>query len=1402
MGSWKGTFAPLRRWGVAVTVLSCWAWPPPASGVTPDPGNYAAGQVLLKVRDAPGKAIAGGTDGRRELHRRYGVLSTVPLLPARRGVVAKRSAAAASSATDTAAAGLDLWQVVQFSASTDAVLVAAAYAQLEEVEAAQPNYLRRPCAVALDDPLLAQQPNLRAVGVDAPGPRDAEGVIVAVIDSGVDYLHADIADQVWVNPVEVDGTAGVDDDANGYVDDTIGWDFSDAPGQPGTGDSLERDADPMDESGHGTHVAGIIGAGVDNGEGIAGLAGGVQVMALRAGFETSGGGAFLEDDDVAAAIVYAVDNGAHVINLSLGDPSFSPLLRDVIRYATQASVVVVAAAGNEGDGDVFYPARLEPAIAVAATDANGRVASFSNWGQSIDLAGPGVGVLSLAPGDGYNERSGTSMSTAHVAGAVALLLSRWPHLEPDQVRAALMQSALDVGVRGWDPHAGAGLVQVSAAPPESPLVAELDAGGVREVGPADTVHVGVALMGSGSVSYTLSWGAGTDPESWMVFAGGVVDVEAGARATRQHHWFAQDLPDSVYVLRAEAVSGDDRHSDRLEIALRRAAVPPSSLRWSRALAGSRWEYIVEWETEAPSTAVVDVRSAGQTELLYELPVPQRRRAHRVILPEDLGAGTYDVTVRSPLSTTADAHLSVVIAARSVGHWHLPAAATIADGYLLPWSTDFDADGLVEVAAMVYGHGTYGVTAFHELAGAGGGETPAHTTSRLFIPWGVHDLDGDGKQELMAVDAERVRLLESAGGGNGYPDRVIWEQREVWGGEVADLDADGRPEMYLRSSRGSLLRTYEHTGADNAFAEVAVSANPTTGPNSLGGRQVVGDFDDDGRGDLLVGDEDGDLFIFESIGDDALDPVWVRASEPDDVDGRLVGGGIDLDGDGRVEFVAGRLRADRFDLDRTQWSITVYERRGDDDYEPEHELLVLGGSGQGNGIAMGDLDGDGLVELVVALVPDLYVLRSRAADDYVPVWHAPIKGTHRPLVDDVDGDGIIEVVYNSVAQQLEVAGLADARVVELEAPAGLVAVNGGAERIALSWEPVPGASAYRVYRETAGAPEAIAQPAQPEYEDLDVEAGIQYRYAIAALDSERGVEGRRSAPVSASPGPVPTLLELERLTARHLALEFDRPMGPSADEAFRYVVQPDLGSPSSANRDRDGLRVVIAFDDTLPATGRYELSTRGLQAADGTPLREELLPLAFDLTPVTVATRLVHARIELPTRIVLRFSAALDPDGVAADAVVIDGGRIAVTGVTPLSPGDVAVDLDGDTPLRPWGRRYDIRIDGWRDASGASVEGRTFVQWAPSALGAHTVFPNPFDPARGVLLFGGLPPGGEVRIFSMAGELVRTLQELEGDGGVDWDGTNEAGDLAASGIYYYRLAHDGVAQTGSFALVRR
>jgi|GEM_PF-1113597 len=335
------------------------------------------------------------------------------------------------------------WYRASLAENADVMETIRAVAKMPEVIAAEPDYLRQVESVDIpdlaSDPQMAEQwyleqlgitdawQHLEDLGIAAGGSRD---VVVAVIDTGVDYTHPDLAGSMWINTGEIPGN-GRDDDGNGYVDDiygasTVGNEWYDHSG------------DPADDHGHGTHVAGIIAAQANNGSGGAGVAFNVQIMAIKAA--QSGG--TLASSDIAEAIYYAVDKGADVINMSFGGYGRSTLEEDALQVAYGTSVLV-AAAGNDGKpnlphprGADMYPGAYNWVLGVMAENrypaANGDyLAGFSNWdyvpqdSHEYEVMAPGVEIYSALPGNNYAKWSGTSMATPIVSGIAALLRSKF-----------------------------------------------------------------------------------------------------------------------------------------------------------------------------------------------------------------------------------------------------------------------------------------------------------------------------------------------------------------------------------------------------------------------------------------------------------------------------------------------------------------------------------------------------------------------------------------------------------------------------------------------------------------------------------------------------------------------------------------------------------------------------------------------------------------------------------------------------------------------------------------------------------------------------------------------------------------------------------------------------------------
>ncbi|MHC4205443.1 MAG: S8 family serine peptidase, partial [Planctomycetota bacterium] len=369
---------------------------------------------------------------------------------------------------DTIAPGL---AVVKLPAGTNVLDAGIKFLQSANVIYAEPNYKYKPCVVP-NDPFFPDLWGLENTGqtggtedadIDAPEAWDittgSSDIVVAVIDSGIDYMHPDLVANMWVNAAEYAGTPGVDDDGNGYIDDIYGYDFAGASAaRPGDGNG-----DPQDAWFHGTHVAGIIGAVGNNGQGVAGVCWNVRMMALK----------IYADDfnvvpesfaaDAIEAVQYAIDNGADIINFSSGGEYDSQALKETIEKAGDAGLLFVAGAGNDygsdNDETPVYPASydLDNIISVMSTDANDMMSDFSNFGaDSVDIAAPGTGIVSTTPTVGnmamtvfgvstnYDTLSttanGTSQATGYISGAAALVWSHYPALPKEVIKGLLLKT--------------------------------------------------------------------------------------------------------------------------------------------------------------------------------------------------------------------------------------------------------------------------------------------------------------------------------------------------------------------------------------------------------------------------------------------------------------------------------------------------------------------------------------------------------------------------------------------------------------------------------------------------------------------------------------------------------------------------------------------------------------------------------------------------------------------------------------------------------------------------------------------------------------------------------------------------------------------------------------------------
>ena len=487
--------------------------------------EFVPGEVIIKFKPRVSLNISMPTDeiatmGIKSidiLNKRYSVTSLEKVFKTAKKPAAKEIPALTNIYIHTLPKDADILSIVE------------EYQKDPNIEYAEPNYIRYTCVMP-NDPYYLQQwthqnmQSEQAWDIEKGDPN----VVIAIVDSGVDWNHPDLAANIWSNSGEIAGN-GIDDDGNGYIDDIRGWDFVDTTSTYCADlDCTDRDNDPMDNQGHGTHCAGISGAVTNNGVGVAGMAWDCRIMALRAGYKTTTGSGALENEDSAAAIVYAADNGADVISMSFGGGPFSNLERDAINYAYSQGAVLVGSAGNDNSRSSHYPSGFDNVIAVSATDSSDTKAVFSNYGSWVDVAAPGVLINSTVFDDSYVSMSGTSMSCPYVAGLVGLILSNNPSFTQEEVKSILhsttdpVTSSEYIGIGRINAYKA---IQVDSIPIAN-LNSSLDDANVY-----GTIDITGTASGDNFQNYTLEYGVGIYPTSWTEIASSTTPVTNGILAT-------------------------------------------------------------------------------------------------------------------------------------------------------------------------------------------------------------------------------------------------------------------------------------------------------------------------------------------------------------------------------------------------------------------------------------------------------------------------------------------------------------------------------------------------------------------------------------------------------------------------------------------------------------------------------------------------------------------------------------------------------------------------------------------------------------------------------------------------------------------------------------------------------
>ncbi len=1313
--------------------------------------------------------------------------------------------------------------------------------QFDGIEYFQPNYLNE-FSLHPNDPEFSNQ-QLHYDNCNIPQSWDYtvgnEQIIVAIVDSGLHFDHPDLQNNIFINLNEIPDD-GIDNDDNGYIDDVNGWDFVDAPelGSIALGDYLQQDNDPEDENNHGTHIAGIISADSNNEEGVSGISWNSKLLIIRSGFKTQSGG-YLQDDDAAAGIIYAADMGADVINLSWGDTNYSQIIADACYYAYNKGSIIVVAAGNEGASpthQIVYPAQFSTTLAVGAVDKYLELASFSSYGQQLDLVAPGQLVLSTydtSPDNFYNEQSGTSMAAPFVVGAIALLLSVEPGLDFSEVRGRLISTTQDLGEEGFDLEYGNGLLDVySLLTDDSSPVIEI-------ITPQDNTGfnstfdiIGTVLCPNFwrySVKYTseemptsTDWknvnpDHDSDPNPEIIDPYYYEPVENDLIAQFVVNGY---VPDDTYQIKIEVVTNDHRHYTYLRTIYIDQTAPEFNADYASHMKRYAAE-IPEYYIQAffDEDVNISLRQYPSTEFLPHFGNADSLQIIKIDgLPHN---AIIDIRAKNlcDLETTIDDAYTFEPDQEAIGI-HAFNQITIGNELVsIQKCYDFNDNGKNEIFALEI---IDSLQTLKILELNGDTLITKHLFPTTFWPNDIGNSNESG-MEVLGIQYDRPLILETPYG--TYPNQLIFVDDNALSANFADYNDDGIDEIILVKNVNINNITYRVLQLKyrdgNSFEEEGIIFNPTATNlwNTFSAKVVCDKLDSDNSPDILAADSDGDIMIFEQeLGEWAM--VWTHRLPVGNAYNLCSG---DFTGDGESEFCVGGYNHDTDDPARSFSFYEFFKNTGTNNEYQSLGYLAFSEIDTKNSLASADIDGNGDDEIVIAVPPNIYVI------DYIdgqfqPIWQGLSTKTSSNIIavsgktDSLDAFIITNIKEDGVTRSTLITEMGEFN--GLAPPQFFTAAPLDSVSVYLLWQK-SGADHYNVYRKFEEGDSLIANTSQNFFTDENLTTGDTLYYQVTAVyDSYDPSESLPTSWEIVVPYFVPELINIRMISQYEIKLKFDIEVGNIYSTIFSVEFGRERNYPVSVNMIEQNTALILRFNDIFNDFDDYILNISGLTGQTGVPVDSG--PYQFHYEEDTYPPEIITVRASTANTVYIIFSEALD-EFLAEDIANYNLIFPAVDKENEIEnleyfEGDscyVALQLKDE--LKYTNQPYFLRVSNLKDLAGnvISNSGNKCHFSLTSLLDLKNlkqmvVYPNPLYVGKNLIdkvNFINLPldVSGRIWIYNLDGELI--FENAVGPYNTNdlrhyfsWECENNAGNKVSSGIYFYLLRMGKDSRKGKIIII--
>jgi hypothetical protein len=1271
--------------------------------------------------------------------------------------------------------------------------------------------------------------------------RGSDTVLVGLVDTGIDFLHPDIKNKIYIYPGETGTDAqgrdkrtnGIDDDGNGFIDDYMGWDFVDEVGYPFDttgGDYLNWDNNPMDQYFHGTFVAGILAAETNNLIGIAGTAPNIKLLNCRA-FDPIGGG---QEDDVAAAILYAVQMNCKVINMSFGDNSFSLVLRDVIRYAYSQNVVLVGSAGNDHSNLPHYPSGYPEVICVGASTSDDYLASFSNYGSTIDLVAPGSEIWSLDLNDTYVNTGGTSASAPFVSASAALILSL-KNFTNEEVKQIIKSTSDDIGDPGWDLKFGAGRLNMYRA------LSVLAPGQIKINSPSrdlgtnkDSLVINATILSPYFVKYDLYLGKGYNPDQWTLL---LTDKKNQVNSENIYNLDLKNLVDAVYTIRVAVTLNNGNITDeRSNFELIRAVDSIEVLGIGAGYYGNVSTIIAEAYTTQISVTRMFYRKKGDSQfrfisldgfntnnqffkqLSYGI-MPKNlvepNTVYEVFFEAENLAGVKDTALNNGKYFEVQTESYIEPLSYSVLSYSLP------QGELFPDPVNFLSNDSNEVLLQP---NTPANDIYYYLYKLQNNTFSQDTVDTLIhrVPRFVKDLNKNGKTDIISTNVFSGYIDEQSSIGSFSFNNIFQNDSGAYYFiYFDDLFNDGNYETIsnysynkyiVRKINSDLSLSVIDTLINNQYLDSAsISMGMVKG---ITNDVITADLNNDGVKEIWYLDNNGDLLSYNIVQGHFVkgDSVMSGGAFSTIFDNAISKG--DFDGDG-IDDIAVLYTINSV---APLFVLNIYSYKNSQITEIFSKIFVDQSSAfigfnfkqAEKGIRFVDVDNDSKSELIVSLFPYTYMFKYSGGEDKLVFYDEGINNS-TIFAGDLNRNGVKEIgLQGANGYAFYEFGPANKT-----APPSLIVGNSlDSSHVYLQWKsPV---SFFYIFKGISRDNLTLYDSTTNYYfNDLNVKDTTHYFYSIKAYSTDKPI------PLSDFSGIIDVyvhnparIISIVNKSSKSILVKFSERIETKIDNlrAFELLSGVYPNSISAASQ----FSYLITFKDNFPL-GINNIAVSNLNDYYGSPVKNDTIP--FNVENIIVQSYLMISNHEIinPFRIKITFNMPVDSASAqnisnytfepenSVQSVEIDPARLIIY-----------LNLEKKKPVGSVGIQYRLKIVNLissLESGNLSIAPETgsyiVLTGVAQNLADIYVYPSPakINSGSGKITFANLPSKVKIIIFNINGLRINEIAESTTTGGVDYNLRDKNNELISSGIYIYRIVrldssnNEVEERLGKFAVIR-